>query len=91
MANIERPTEEQIIEQGDGVYSGIAHYGAWAVQKALQGATYWEVWNSATGGPREFFDTFAEAAEHAEAQGSARFAHLRAWTVETSPMRAYMR
>lgn len=91
MANIERPTEEQIIEQGDGVFSGQAWYGAWFVVKALQGATLWEVARNIPGVPRQFFNTFAEAAEYAEAQGSARFAHLREWTIKPSPMRAYMR
>lgn len=76
-----RPTEEQIIAKGNGLHSGWAVYGRYWIAKALQGATLWEMSEGQTG-PRRFYDSFAEAADIAEAAPS-RFE--REWTIKAAP------
>lgn len=61
-----RVAEAEVLAKGDGVFSGRVELGRWWVQKALRGATYWEV--ALGDGPREFCDTYAEACDYAEAQ-----------------------
>ena len=76
------PSEQELIERGDGVFSAYAVYGPWYVAKVLQGATYWEV-SVGPDGRRDFYTDYAEAVAAVERTAS-RFP--RSWRVVRTAM-----